>query len=484
MLKKMQGGKDLKIVKVKLTEKIKQIYFLQLLKDLQSEDINCEIKLDENALNVKYPHFLSTYDFDGVDINELFSFIQWNDRGGRENFHLRFDTIEYLYCFGNESILLADSDLQWYQFPKFFDSLKESVKNDLVAMFSLGSVYIFNKVGTFLDLSEDPNLYDFGSVRVFFIDETYFVIESYDDNNGTSCTLYNYSNGMIIRDLISTKELLQLLDKEGIEWGLDNLSNVLIADKEIVMMAFNDYSSNFNRIDFGSLPTHLKEDRDIAKAAIKSSCYNYSKLPVVFQMDNEIARMALKKCPDLTRDLPKGLLTNKEFWFSFLKDTIKDHLNLQGITEGMTLEECLSVKSIALTLIRENRHIAPLISEDLKCDKDIIFEAVKANYLSVVDFPIVLEDEALAFEVISAYSETLSQLKKYSADKDFANKLLRLKGDSLKYFDEAVRNDKNLVLIACSQNINAIQYVGKDLLTDDDIQRLKQEYDKSDDLPF
>jgi hypothetical protein len=64
-----------------------------------------------------------------------------------------------------------------------FDHKQESAHNELVALFLVHSLYLFNKQGVFLDLTQHPNLYDEGNVSVCFIDESLIEIEDYDENN-------------------------------------------------------------------------------------------------------------------------------------------------------------------------------------------------------------------------------------------------------------------------------------------------------------
>ena len=290
------------IHKIETSDKIRQVNFYQFYQLYRKNKLSVDI--DESAINEKYPGFLDDFNFQDVDLDTLTEFITIERRFEIEQFSCLFSMKTDLFCFfdGNIDELLNIKDIK--EFPLLFDEYELSPFNDLVSIEYYDSAFLFNIQGEDMNLSASPNLYDGGYCRIVFLDKENFVIEYYDENNGTNSKIYNYINGCLSKDIeISSLELLEKLYEQGVKWAMWNLSDSLLRNRDAVLLSIKSHPYNIldnlegqllndREIVFGAViwdgcalqyaSEELKNDREIVLAAIKNNyrAYQYCSEPL------------------------------------------------------------------------------------------------------------------------------------------------------------------------------------------------------------
>lgn len=230
------------IHKIKVTEQLLRVHYYQFfnIKNFYlGFQTDLDYDIDKKGLNNKYPGFLETFDFSNVNVYDLHKFIRIETRGLSDFTHIP----KYLYCFwdGNIDDLLNIGDFE--NFPLLFTNYKSSFFNDLIEVNYYHRICVFNQNAEFLNISVFPNLYDDGFCELTFLNEQYFVISFYDDNNGHGVNLYKYINGQVRSHDIDSLELIKLLDENEIIWELRDLPYHLKNDKEFVLEAVKQNGS-------------------------------------------------------------------------------------------------------------------------------------------------------------------------------------------------------------------------------------------------
>ena len=235
------------IRKFPTTEKIRQIYLLQLI---EYEDFR-DVVVDLDSINAAFPGFLQTHDFTGIAVDNLFQYIVFDTRAGTNSIYYMNDNFDYfpdvLYGFCEDNFNEETSNAA--DFPLLFDSIDVSVLNNLVAMYQLGSLRMFNKDGDFLGYKEHPNLYDMGLVFAEFIDAQLLVVVNYDENNGSSYTFLTNTQDGLKPCLVSSIKQMKLMMDRGVCWEVDHLTIELRNNRKAVLLTLQNLSSNWCPID-------------------------------------------------------------------------------------------------------------------------------------------------------------------------------------------------------------------------------------------
>jgi len=501
------------IQKFKTTEHVRQVFFLQLINRINNKEEFYNLNADFDSIEALYPGFLNTHNFMGVSVNKLFEFITYETRGGDENIYGIYTNDyenfpDYLYCFHDTDVFPVNINLD--EFPILFDNKQESAHNELVALFLVHSLHLFNKQGVFLDLTQHPNLYDQGNISVCFIDENLIEIEDYDENNGSNIQLYRFNNGMIERILVTTFELLQLLESKAVNWGLNNLAENLRDDRNVALLAFsNQLSSNLSRNDLSWVSERLRDDEDVANAAVSVWIENYEYLSDRLKLNELLAFEFIKINPYCFDKIHDSFKSNREFILKAITNNSKviDHIatmfqedreiaSLAAQSYPGAYVYCLSLatpdflnnRSNALEIVSKYPMAIQQLSEDLKNDREIVRAAIRKNAATAQFIPALQNVREFAHEMITINGEVIHYLEQFRKDEEFALNCVKRNGLYLQFFTDAIRNNKHIVLEAFKQNGEAIFLATKELKSDKEIIDLivQQKLMKNDEneLPF
>ena len=501
------------IRKFETTEHVRQIFFLQLINRINNKDEFCNLNADFDSIEALYPGFLNSHNFMGVSVNKLFEFITYETRLGDESIYgMNLNELgyfpEFLYGFYNAEPF--QETMEFDEFPILFDRFEESAHNELVAMFLCSSLYLFNKQGGYLDLTRHPNLYDEGSVVVRFVDESLLEIEDYDENNGSEIQLYRFNNEIIDSLKVDTIEFLLLLESKSVNWGFNNIVESLRDDKNLVLLAFsNTISANIDRNDLSWVSDRLRDDEDVANAAVSARISNYEYLTDRLKFNESFALEFIHKYPYSFNQIHDSFKLNREFIIKAIANNSKviDYIDpvFQEDREIVLLAaqsypgayayylslappDFLSNKSSVVEIVSRYPMAIQQLSEDFRNDKKIVWAAIWKNAIAAKYSPALQTDREFAFEMIAVNGEVIHYLEQFSKDESFALECVKRNGLDLQFFQDSIRNNKHIVLEDYKQNGEAIFFAANALKSDKEIGDLmlqqKMIKPEEDDLPF
>jgi hypothetical protein len=501
------------IQKFKTTEHVRQIFFLQLINRIKNEDEFSNLNADFESIEALYPGFLQSYNFKGVSVNKLFEFITYETRGGDENIYGIYTNDyenfpDYLYCFHKTDVFPVNINLE--EFPILFDHKQESAHNELVALFLVHSLYLFNKQGVFLDLTQHPNLYDQGNVNVCFIDENIMEIEDYDENNGSNIQLYRFNNGMIERLIVTSFDLLQLLESKAVNWGFNNLAENLRDDRNVALLAFSkELTANTSRSDLSWVSERLRDDEDVVNAAVSVLISNYEYLSDRLKLNELLSLQFIHKYPDSFNKIHNSFKVNRTFILTAITNNSKviDYIApmFQEDREIVSLAaqsypgayayylslappDFLNNRSNVLQIVSKYPMTIQKLSEDLKNDKKIVSAAIRKNAAAAEHSPALQTDRDFAFEMVAINGNVIHYLEQFRNDEGFALECVKRNGLNLQFFQDSIRNNKHIVLEAFKQNGDSIFFASDALKRDKEIGELIIHQNmiklEDEDLPF
>lgn len=501
------------IRKFETTEHVRQVFFLQLINRINNKEEFCNLNVDFDSIEALYPGFLHSHNFKGVSVNKLFEFISYETRLGDESIYgMNFNEYSYFpeFLCGFCNAELSQQKMEFDEFPILFDRFEESPHNELVAMFLCQSLYLFNKQGAYLDLTQHPNLYDAGNVSLRFIDASLIEIEDYDENNGSSFQLYRFNNGTIDRIEVTSFEFLQLIESKAVNWGFNNIAENLRDDRNVALLAFsNQISSNLSRSDLSYVSERLRDDEDVANAAVSVCVSNYEYLSDRLKLNELLALEFIKINPYCFDKIHASFKSNRAFILNAIANNSKviDHIApiFQQDQEIVLLAaqsypgayvyylslappDFLNNRSNALEIVSKYPMAIQQLSEDLKNDREIVRAAIKKNTIAAKYSPALQADPDFALEMIAINGEVIHYLEQFSKDEMFALECVKRNGLHLQFFQDSIRSNKQIVLEAYKQNVEAILFASKALMKDKEIGDLivqqKLINKEEEDLPF
>ena len=467
------------IRKFPTTEKIRQIYFLQLL---AYEDFR-GVVVDLDSINIAFPGFLQTHDFTGIAVDNLFQYIVFETRAGTNSIYYMnhnfdyFPDVLYGFCeddFNQETTNAAD-------FPLLFDSIDVSVLNNLVAMYQLGSLHMFNKDGDFLGYKEHPNLYDRGHVSAEFIDAQLLVVVNYDENNGSSYTFFTNTHDGLKTCLINSIKQLKLMMDRGVCWEVDHLTTELRNNRKAVLLTLQNLSINSCPIDLMHISNRLKKSESFALEVIKICPNNFSNLDPSIVERKEFVLKAISINPEVIDYVPHQFRQDLEI-VSLAAENYP--LAYVYLPEAAPPDLFLSKKNI-LHLASWNPQAIYILSEEFKNDPQIVRIALKQDPSCAIHLSALHHDRAFALSMVSAISNLIPYLTAFKNDVSFALECVSISGSNLQYFPEHICNNKEVFLRAIEENKYAVVYAGDELKQDPEIAKLvEEELSNMEDLPF
>ena len=499
----------MEIQKFKTTEEIRKLYFLQLYNRIQNND-NCgNLKIDLKIIREINTDNLNNNELDRISVNELFKFITYDTRLGEESiYNLENDSAnfpEYLYAFNELNTFEGNSEFK--HLPTLYDCIIESPDNELVAMYLFHSLYMYNKQGVFLNLVKHPNLYDNGQIRVKFLKNNYLAIEIEDDNNGVYVELYKYFNDMLNVTDASSMELLTELENNSIDWGLNNLSNQLLGEINPILLALNKQNSlNLRRYDISYVSENIRDDYDVAFAAVYAWEMNYKYISHRIQLNIELALKFIQKYPYMYDELPRSIKKDTNFLvkaveiqsklIDYLPEDIqskkeivlsasKQDLIAFAFNISLAPKHLIEDVSIIKKLVNRNPKVIIQLEPTFKNNEEILSIAIKRDAKIAKLSKEIQSNIDLALRMVDANVEIIQYLDKFKFNKFFALECVKKEGLNLRFFPDKLRSNLELVIEANKQNKNALMYASsilKEKFASLDQQELNT--DKNDDLPF
>ena len=467
------------IRKFPTTEKIRQIYLLQLI---EYEDFR-DVVVDLDSINAAFPGFLQTHDFTGIAVDNLFQYIVFDTRAGTNSIYYMNDNFDYFpdvlygFCeddFNQETTNAAD-------FPLLFDSIDVSVLNNLVAMYQLGSLRMFNKDGDFLGYKEHPNLYDRGLVFAEFIDAQLLVVVNYDENNGSYYTFLKNTQDGLKPCLVSSIKQMKLMMDRGVCWDVDHLTIELRNNRKAVLLTLQNLSSNWCPINLMHISNRLKKSESFALEVIKIYPYNFSILDPRIVERKEFVLKAISINPKVIDYVPHKFRQDLEI-VSLAAENYP--LAYVYLPEAAPSDMFKNKKNI-LHLASWNPQAIYILSEEFKNDPQIVRIALKQDPSCAIHLSVLDHDRAFALSMVSTISNLIPYLTVLKNDVSFALECVAISGFNLQYFPEHICNNKEVFLRAIEQNKYAVVYGGDQLKQDPEIAKLlEDEQSNMDDLPF
>lgn len=459
------------------TEKIRQTYLLQLL---ENDDFR-DVMVDFDSINASFPSFLQTLDFTGIVVDKLFKYIIFETRAGTESIYYIDDDVDcfpevlYGFCednFNEETTNAAD-------FPLLFNSVKFSEFNNLVAMYQLGSLYMFNTDGDFLGYKVHPNLYDKGHVFVEFIDAQLLIVVNHDDNNGSSYALFTNTRDGLEPCLISSLEQLKVVINRGISFEIVHLSIELRNNRKAVLLAIQNLSENWCRVDLMDVSHRLKKSESFALEVIKICPYNYSDLDPSLIERREFVLKAISINPKVIDYVPHNFRLDLEIVSLAAKNYPLAYVYLPEAAPP----NLFNSKENSLQLASLNPQLIHMLSEEFKNDPEIVQIALKKDPSCAIHLSSLQNDRAFALLMVSYVSNLIPFLTVFKNDVSFALECVAISGFNLKYFPKHICNNKEVLLRAIEKNKHAVVYAGDELKQDPKIAALLED-ELNDDLPF
>jgi hypothetical protein len=201
---------------------------------------------------------------------------------------------------------------------------------------------------------------------------------------------------------------------------------------------------------------------------------NYNYIPSEILKNKDVLLAVFAKNPNLFNILHHKF---KPDWL-IDKETLIKLVSIKGqLLEFVEPELCNDI-NIVLPAITQDIKAIQYVGQDLiKKDKFILqlIECINKSYnddgFDLEDIPSeLLANEDVLLAIVSKYPEFYYKLTEvfkldWFVNKEIMIKLVSLNGLLLKYATR-LRNDSEVVLLAISQNFNAIRYIGEDLIND------------------
>jgi hypothetical protein len=496
------------IQKFQTTEEIRKVYFLQLINRIKNSDHCCNLKIDLKAIEEQYVVFLKSNELNGISVNELYKVITYDTRLGEESiYNMAYDTTnfpEYLYAFKELSPFEDIYDCK--HLPPLYDRIIEKSDNELVAMYLFHSLYIYNKQGVFLNLIKHPNLYDNGQIRVCFLKNNYLAIEIEDDNNGICVELYNYFENKLTFAEVSSIEMINELECHSIDWGLNNISSQLLDNKHAILAALKKSNSlNLRRYDLSYVSEKMRDDIDVAFAAVSIWEINYKYISSILQLDTELALKYIKKFPNEFEVLPKQLRTEKDFLLKAVEgqpelidhfpeflQTDKDLVLTAAKTDPLAFGYNISLAPqhfmqdnlMLKKLVQKNPKVLLQLEHELAKNEELLRIAIKKDVQIIKLIKGIQSDYNLAIKLTMITGEIIQYLDTLQYNPRFALECMEKNGLNLQFFPEEIRSNESVVIAAIKQNKNALIYASSSIRDRLTIEEIPKNDSSLDDLPF
>ena len=268
------------------SERILQVRFYQLIQLLRKEGPGWCIAFDEEGLEAAYPGFLQTFDFTGVDVEQLYDFITVEYRHWADSSFREFAAAQEFMCFDDATISEDTAIEDW---PIVYDFIQVSEETGwiVVTQFWWTEVWTMDRVPT--GVRSSPSYIDNGELFFAPLSPEYVSYEEEDNNNGIRQLLYRWLDGELIQTPISSHEVIDLMMDYGMNVDVRALSEELASDDTTVVKILDHHGLQFmhlndkaqGRVDFIAaavrywpsmfkyVPDDLRADRDLVSSMLE-----------------------------------------------------------------------------------------------------------------------------------------------------------------------------------------------------------------------
>lgn len=236
-------------------------------------------------------------------------------------------------------------------------------------------------------------------------------------------------------------------------------------DKETALYAINNDRYGFGR-PFAQLDSSMKDDIDVAWAAIKRYGGSYKDLSDRLKKDRALALAAVKWGAFMWKHLDPSLKDDPGFIreAAALNPEVIEHMD----------EKLRQDKAIVLIASTHSKNAEKLIKGSLKKDKDVVLAAIEKSDGAL---PLLLDESFQGDEefIRSAVRRNGGALRyaqaKFVKDKEIVLAAVRNSGIALAFAGKAHQQDRDIVLAAVTQDWRALAYADNALRNDVEIVR-------------
>lgn len=312
------------------SERVLQVRFYQLIQLLRTEGPGWCIAFDEAGLEAAYPGFLQTFDFTGVDVEQLYDFITVEYRHWADSSFREFAAAQEFMCFDDATISEDTAIEDW---PIVYDFIQVSEETGwiVVTQFWWTEVWTLDRIPT--GVRSSPSYIDNGELFFAPLSPEYVAYEEEDNNNGIRQLLYRWLDGELIQTPISSHEVIDLMMDYGMNVDVRALSEELASDDATVVKILDHHGLQFmhlndkaqGRVDFIAaavrywpsmfkyVPDDLRADRDLVSSMLE---VNGGVLPYAapeLLHDRALALVAAGSSVEVFHQLPSEFQQDPEF---------------------------------------------------------------------------------------------------------------------------------------------------------------------------
>lgn len=217
--------------------------------------------------------------------------------------------------------------------------------------------------------------------------------------------------------------------------GGSNMYDELLSDKSLVLEIANVYPKIYLR-----LPLVTKQDPDVAVSCINQNGMLFSYAPESIRQRKDIAIIAIQRYPEAIRFAAGALKADKE---------------------------------IALHVVNQNGDLLHVLDDAMRDDIDVARAALFQNPDSFKHASIRLKtDKPFVIEALSRDARLVQFAPSFYNDRDIALLVVQSFGNQLSRFHPTIRADREVVLRALANNIEARHAMDPVLLQDPEIRML------------
>lgn len=387
--------------------------------------------------------------------------------------------------------------------PLLFTQCELSPCEGWVALYAAGSVRVYRADGTPADIHDVWNSYDRGSVRVVFLPSGLVALEAYDENNGHSLKLHQPEGGTMRPALISALEQMAELDAAHLPWSLEHLDHGMLDSRDAVLRTLRQ-----GMVDgLGRVSARLKDDREVAQAAIASHAGNYVHVSPALQHDRDLAMQAAGRDAEVVRRFPADMLADRAFLEELLAAVpTAIHGLPPEMREGALVEFVahahpeayaydvsaappgfFSDRANVLRVVGVRGRAIEHLDSAVLNDDEVMLAALRNDPSSAA----LLHEKGLVtrarvMQWVAELPGVLTWLPEWADDAAIGLHAVNTNGEALEHLSERLRNSREMVLAACARNSGALRYAGEELLRADAELRAMQERisAEEDELPF
>lgn len=254
-------------------------------------------------------------------------------------------------------------------------------------------------------------------------------------------------------------------------------------------------------VNYESLFTSLKNDRDVVLSAVKYERNGFQKIPIEFKDDEEIVLEATLKNPENLKYASDRIRSDFEYakklikiypqTYQYISHDLIQKLELLLLAIENIKSGCLKVseslpkeklfeflknqKVLNYVLNNEIRVLEDLASTEIIFDKETAIQVVSKNgkLLGIVSKEL-RGDKEVAIAAIAEYEKGFYDAFKFVSDQlrgetSFLLEALKYKSYIIDEVSDELKNDRDFIIKACSINGLALQYTLKKFRSDKEI---------------